>query len=71
MIMENRYPNRHKIELSKDGKNGHKGDLIITVWQEDGSSASNHQITKESFLEYLITHYRKEIAEKWFEETRK
>lgn len=65
--MKNRYPNEVKVELNKmcNKKQAEeaKGDLCITIYQHDGSVASNHQLTKESFLKFVVTQYKKEIKQ--------
>lgn len=59
MKVKNIYPNRKVVELSKLPKDRTKGGLCITINREGG--ASNYHITKRSFLDFVKTHYNKEL----------
>lgn len=61
--MENMYPGRVKIEFTKCCKKEGRGngEVCISIYTEDGNGATNHHISKESFLFFVATQYRKEI----------
>lgn len=67
MLMQNVYIDRNSIRFekmcNKKSKSG-QGDLCVQIQTRGSGIIQNHHLKRDSVLDFMIKHYKKEILQR-------